>query len=70
MTRGWRLLALAALTLPLAACDWFSDGSDGGSTQGEQLYVQVVEVNGREVPCVVYDSNSDQGAVDCDWGAE
>lgn len=71
MTRTRRLLVLAALALPLGACGWFDDrGEPSTDTRNQQLYVEVVDVNGREVPCVVYDSNRDAGSVDCDWGAE
>jgi hypothetical protein len=68
--RRKRFALLALAVLPLGACSWFDDDSDGGSTRGEQLYVETVEVNGREVACVVYDSNSDHGALDCDFEAD
>lgn len=49
----------------LTVAMWPFESGSHPAEPGRQLFVEVVEVDGRDVPCVVYDSNSDAGAVDC-----
>lgn len=65
-----RLLLALALLPAVAGCGWFDKDEPNEDTRNRQLYVETVEVNGRDVACVVYDSNRDAGAVDCDWGSD
>lgn len=62
------LVALLALGLAIAAAVAFwPDSGSHPAPPDHQLYVETIEVNGREVECVVYDSNTDAGAVDCEF---
>jgi hypothetical protein len=71
--RLWRNTALVILgmstAIALAVVFWPFESGSHPAEPGRQLFVEHVTIDGLEVPCVVYDSNSDAGAVDCAFEA-
>lgn len=59
------VFVLAVAVLALAACT--DDGADpGASRTSDRLRVERIEVDGREVNCVVYAAGH-KGGLSCDW---
>jgi hypothetical protein len=53
--------------LALAGCSDDRTGEDGG-TNGHRLYEEHVQIDGRDITCVVYDDQTyKQGGVSCDF---
>jgi PBP1b-binding outer membrane lipoprotein LpoB len=71
MTKRIAVLALAALLLAGCADPRENVQPKGGAVELEhgQLFVQVIEVNGRPISCVVFSSTS-KGGVSCDFTRE